>query len=71
MMKKEWLNPEVKELNLDGTQEDICYCEAGEALAAQQANQDITAYKHHGCGHPHKPWQPCPPNPCPPPSQNS
>lgn len=71
-MKKNWNNPELKNLELNSTEEMLCYCENG-------IDEEIITYcggKPHRPGHPHKPnrpekpEKPCPPTPCPPPPEN-
>lgn len=62
-MKKDWTNPEVKDLNLVDTNDDICYCEEG-AIAAYGERSGASiwctpnggAWKPgYGPGHHHKP----------------
>ena len=75
-MKKHWNNPELKNLELNSTEETLCYCENG-------INEEVITYcggKPHRPGHPHKPGDKphnkpdnrpsCPPQPCPPPPEN-
>lgn len=85
-MKKEWKNPELLNCTLGATKETLCYCSEGEVLAASQSetfgwgqggrpNQpggkpNQGGWPNGGCGHPHKPGNPCPSTPKPNPNPN-
>lgn len=60
-MKKECLNPELKDLSLVSTQETKYYCES-------RAGEEVVTYKGaklHRPGHRHKPNNPYSPTPIP------
>lgn len=74
-MKKEWLNPELMNLNSINTEEETCYCEEGAVLA-----YGITTWHQgggyrpgYGPGHHHRPPHQggqCPNNPKPQPPED-
>lgn len=62
-MKKQWVNPELKNLNSTSTKEVTCYCEDGAIAAYGSKNTATVWYGHNwkpgfGPGHPHKPNRP-------------